>query len=111
MSSPDERPVRFALIPWIMALVALFGWQSLLPDHAAARKNQRPDGTGLAQVMDEDGCAGNLPNRLPLATTPPPAGVTLPEPAASPPAIEVDSDRPVIPWRGLSIRGRAPPVA
>lgn len=111
MSSPDERHLRVALIPWIIALVALFGWQSLAPDHSQVRKAPRTDGVGLSQVADDDGAPGTLPNRLvPLALAPP-SGIVLPEVVTSELGIEELHELPVVPWRGLSIQGRAPPSA
>jgi hypothetical protein len=52
MSRVESRPLHGALIPWVIALVAMLGLNSLAPELARSARRDAPDGikpTELAQ--------------------------------------------------------------
>lgn len=53
MNASEERFHPSALIPWVLALVALIGCNALLPNLAQARKGRDLDGCSLTQVTGD----------------------------------------------------------
>lgn len=52
MNSPENRQLRTVLIPWVIALVALFGVNALIPDQSRSRRSEAPDEIGISQLAD-----------------------------------------------------------
>ena len=109
MTSSDHRPFRTALIPWVIALVALFGLNALAPIFSITKKSECPEGVGLSQLADD----GQIPGRVtsPLVYLDPPAadGTRFHGIAWVLRRIETRRDHPVAQALGGAIRGRAPP--
>jgi hypothetical protein len=53
MTTLDHRPIRTALIPWVIALVTLVGWNAFFPEQVRTRKIDSPGEMELSQRVDE----------------------------------------------------------
>lgn len=109
MNLPDHRPVHSALIPWVVALVALFAWNAAAPDHPLAKKCDSLKETGLSQLTDNDQTPGRISNPLLFLTPATSAGIGLLDLPSLIPFTESHRDLPMLPSVGGAVRGRAPP--
>lgn len=110
MNATEERFSPSALIPWVIALVALIGCGALLPNPAPLRKSKDLDGTCLTQVSGEAQAKGPQAQAgIHLA----PAGcgrLQLAAPASWHVGL-ADLDRPFAGRGGRGeVQGRAPPL-
>jgi hypothetical protein len=110
MSDSDNRPLRAALIPWVIALVALFALNVLAAGYSIIRKSESPEGIGLAQAADEVQLAGRVANPLVYVDPAPAAGTGVPGGWWVLLRIEAHRDQPERQVPGGAIRGRAPPA-
>lgn len=109
MTAPDHRTVRNAWIPWIVALVAVFGFNALAQDHSRSRKSESPDEIAVSLVADDAQASGRVAN--PAVDLDPIfcEGMGLLNLPAWFPRMESAGNRP---FEGLpegAVRGRAPP--
>jgi hypothetical protein len=110
MNPAEERVHPSALIPWIIALVALIACNALMPGPALARKIRDVDGSCLTQVSGEVPAAGaQSPSDVFLVSGD--GGRAMPAPPSR--LLGVDAHEPGFPARsGAGVaRGRAPPAA
>jgi len=110
MSSSDHRPIRTALIPWVIALVALFGLNALAPIFSITKKSECPEGVGLSQLADDGQIPGRITSPLIYLDPPPTDGARFRGFAWVLQRIETRRDHPVAQLLGGAIRGRAPPA-
>lgn len=104
---PKAHP--HALIPWVLALVAILGCNALASQKVTLRKSAQINGSSATQVADEGG-QPTAPDRCQLGlTNGSPDGSTLRAPAAQRIAIAPRSGRIELARRGGAIQGRAPP--
>jgi hypothetical protein len=110
MTPSGHRPVRTALIPWVIALVALLGINVLVPDHSRSRRNEASDEIGLSQLPDNALPAGRTSNPLVCHAPGSPEWIGF----LSFPwlflCIEVRRDLPAVESFRGTVQGRAPPV-
>jgi hypothetical protein len=64
MQPPEDRSLRTALIPWVMALVALIGLSSVAPDYSRNRKSGTSGEASVSQLADNPQAQGNLASPL-----------------------------------------------
>jgi len=106
----DHRSVRTVLTPWVIAIVALFGLNALVPDQSHARESDSSDGIGLMKLADYAQTPGRITNPL-VFLAPPPSGGTCSVGLASLfLRIETRRDQPVFHFCEGANRGRAPPA-
>jgi hypothetical protein len=53
MSAYRQHPLRNVMIPWVITLLALIGWNALAPEHGRPRKGDLLGEIGLSQIADE----------------------------------------------------------
>jgi hypothetical protein len=110
MSRVESRPLHGALIPWVIALVAMLGLNSLAPELARSARRDAPDGikpTELAQQTP----AGRILNLQISADPSPLNGIRFRSPAGVFLSIECRVDAPVAQSFAGAVRGRAPPAS
>ncbi len=110
MTASDKRLVPSALIPWVFALVALFGCNALAPTPVAVRKGKYQDGSSVSQVADVALPAGNVATPLVFLAPDPSDGIQLNGLTSTRLGIENSRDSAVFSDRSGEVRGRAPPV-
>ena len=110
MTPSGHRPVRTALIPWVIAFVALLGINVVVPDHSRARRNEASDEIGLSQLADNAQPAGRTFNPLVFHAPGSPEWIGF----LSPPwlflCIEGRRELPTVESSRGTVHGRAPPV-
>lgn len=62
MNAARQGPLRNVMIPWVITLVALFGWNAFSPEHVRIRKGDVMEGVGLSQIADEPELPGRVVN-------------------------------------------------
>ena len=98
------------LIPWVLALVALFGCNVLAQPKASLRKSAHLDGGSVTQLADE-GAPSTAPSTFLLGLTNGAFdGVSLNAPSPQRIGIGARSGQVEIALRGGVVQGRAPPV-
>ena len=110
MKSSEDRFCPSALIPWIFALVALLGCNSLIPHLTASRKGRSDDGSSLTQVAVECSLAGAVANPLVFLAPDPTERARVSGPPAQFLGIDARRDPIVVRVWGGAVLGRAPPV-
>lgn len=110
MSSSDHRPIRTALIPWVIALVALFGLNALVPIFSITKKSECPEGVRLSQLADDGQIPGRVTSPLVYLEPPPANGARFHGSAWVLRRIETRRDQPVVQTLDGAVRGRAPPA-
>ncbi len=97
------------MIPWVIALVTLFGWNAIAPDHSRSRKDDWATGIERYKLADNDQIPGRAFNPL-VFLAPHPSGGTysldLPSMLLR---IETRHHQAAFQIREGAIRGRAPP--
>lgn len=98
------------MIPWVITLLALFGWNALAPEHGRIRKGDSLGEIGLSQISDEPEIASRVANPELLLPT---GRCTLwmePRPAWS--LILISKRAPLHLGQNPAgeVRGRAPPA-
>ncbi|MES2924996.1 MAG: hypothetical protein V4819_25800 [Verrucomicrobiota bacterium] len=111
MNSTDNRPVRTALIPWVVALVALLALNALAPDHSLARKSESSKGIGLSQLADSDQAPGRIFNPLLFLAPAPFAGTGFLNRSSLLLYSENRRDLPLMRCLEGAVQGRAPPAS
>jgi hypothetical protein len=111
MSCPDLRPARTALIPWVLALVALFGLNVFVQDHSHVGKGDAGEGMGLSQSADDAPILGRVSNPQACLAAPPAANAGFLDLPSSLLCIETRRVEPVLQSARGVLRGRAPPAA
>ena len=99
-----------ALIPWVFALVALFGCNLLAQQKASLRKSAQLDGGSVTLVADEDGASSTTTTTLTSLTGVSFDGLSLNGPPIQRIAVDLCRSRCVFPSHGGAVQGRAPPV-
>lgn len=110
MNSTDNRPVRTALIPWVVALVALLALNALAPDLSLAKKCESSKATGLSQLADSDQTLGRVSSPLLFISPAPSAGIGLLDLSSLLRCSENRRNLPLIRWLEGAVQGRAPPA-
>lgn len=110
MDSTDPRPLRNALIPWVIALLVLFGWNALAQDHARLRKLDSSDEVGLSALVDAPPTPGRTFNPLLFIAPNPAARITLLDRTTRFLCVEIRRELPVVSPLHDSVQGRAPPA-
>ena len=64
MHIPEDRSIRTALIPWVMALVALIGLSSIALDYSRARKSSSLGEAGVTQMAENPAAPGQMAHPL-----------------------------------------------
>jgi hypothetical protein len=109
MHTPEDRTIRTALIPWVMALVALIGLSSMVPDYSRIRKSGSSGEASVTQLADSPSALGNVAH--PLAFLSP---VSIREAAILTSQllrVEVLRIEPLTPSLDGVPQGRAPPAS
>jgi hypothetical protein len=111
MDFPDHRPLRTAWIPWVFALVALFGVNALVPDQSRSRRNETAEEIGISQLADNAQAPGRITH--PLVFLIPDLSNQSGFPCASSSILHIETHRDLPVVRSLegAVQGRAPPVA
>jgi hypothetical protein len=108
MHIPEDRSIRTALIPWVMALVALIGLSSMAPDFSRNRKNG-PSGEASVTLLAENPSApGTMANQLVFLTPESIRHAAISSSRLS--RVEIPRIEPSIPSLCGVPQGRAPPV-
>ncbi len=110
MNASDDRIRHSALIPWVFALVALFGCNAMIPHAVSARKGKDKDGSCVTQIAGDASSKETVSNpQVLLAPGPSEAIQSKGLPAT---LLGIDRGRDQTApntWRG-GVRGRAPPM-
>ncbi|MGB6220168.1 hypothetical protein [Haloferula sp.] len=97
------------LIPWVFALVALFGCNLLAQQKASLRKSAQLDGGSVTLLADED-APPNTANPPTSLAGPTLDGTTLSEPAFQRIAIAPFRNQVALASSNGTVQGRAPPA-
>lgn len=111
MNAARHGPLRNVMIPWIITLVALFGWNAFAVEHGRIRKGDAMEGVGLSQIADEPELPGRVANPQVLAPPCTSSFELKPDAAGT---LALISNCRSLQLRLLSegaVRGRAPPAA
>ncbi|MCU0750614.1 MAG: hypothetical protein MUF13_13815 [Akkermansiaceae bacterium] len=110
MIASRHVPLRKVMIPWVITLVALFGWNALSPEHVRARKGDAMEGVGLSQIADDPELPGRLASPQVFAASCPGSLEINASPMWS--LVLVSNCSPSLPACSVAgaVRGRAPPV-
>jgi len=109
MSSSDPRSARTALIPWVIALVALFGMNAFVQDHSRIGKGDSADGMGLSQVADDAQILGRVASSQAHLAPSPSTQAGFLGLTSSLLGIEICRIAPAFQAVRGALRGRAPP--
>jgi hypothetical protein len=110
MDSMDHRPLRTAWIPWVIALVALFGVNALIPDQSRSRRNETSEEIGISQLADNAQAPGRITHPL-IFLIPDFSGKSgFLSASSSILHIETRRDLPAVQSLEGAVQGRAPPV-
>jgi hypothetical protein len=69
MSTERQSPLRNVMIPWVITLIALLGWNAFAPEHGRMRKGDSQGGIGLTQITDDPEIANRVANPEIVAPT------------------------------------------
>jgi len=111
MSTSVNRTVRTALIPWVFAIVALFGLNALAPDHSLSKKSDSPDEIGLSQLPQNAQTPGRIFNPHVFLEHAPSDRIGFLNSSSLFLCIETRRDHPLLQSPGGAVQGRAPPEA
>lgn len=110
MTAPEPRNIRTVLIPWVMALVALFGLNAITTDQFRSRKGEAPEEVGITQLADDASSSGRISNPQIFII---PEGfheVWLPQQSCFLPRVEIGAKQPTVAGLRGAVQGRAPPA-
>lgn len=110
MPLPENKTIRVAMIPWVMAIIALIGLNALASVHRFTKKQESGHESAISELSDEAQTRGRMADPLvyiepTTATEGKPAGPGTHVPHVDPHAGVIDSD-----FKGGRVRGRAPPL-
>lgn len=111
MNSPDNGLIRTALIPWVIALVTLFGVNALVPDQSRSRRHETSDEIGISQLADSAQAPGRIYNPQVFLVPDFSSQFGVLSSSSSIQRIESRRDMPVVQPLGGAVQGRAPPEA
>jgi len=100
--------MRTALIPWVIALVALFGLNAIAPNHSLTKKSDSLRGIGLSQQSADIQTPGRFSNSL-AYVAPTPCDWAMAPGSSLLLCIETRMDHTVVQSLRGAVRGRAPP--
>jgi hypothetical protein len=109
MHSPNDHH-RTAWIPWVFALVALFGVNALVPDHSRSRRHETSDEIGISQVADNSQSPGRTFQPLVLLSPDSAHLLGFLNPTSSYLRIGAIGEIPVAQTLDGTAQGRAPPA-
>lgn len=110
MDSPDHRPLRTAWIPWVIALVVLFGVNALVPDQSRSRRDEASEEIGISQLSDHAQAPGRITHPLVFLIPDFSGKFGFLSASSSILHIETRRDLPVVQSLDGAVQGRAPPV-
>ena len=111
MTAFRQKLQPHALIPWVLALVALFGCNLLAQQKASLRKSAHLDSGSVTQLADESLPSSATTNPLLGLTSGSSNSISLTEPAAQRLAIDPRWEKAEITRRSGTVQGRAPPTS
>lgn len=106
----ETRAHRIAWIPWVLALVALLGLNSVYREDSRVRRNDPIDGIGLSLASQDPEMAGRVSNPLVPGPPAPLIDTTSHDPGET--FVKLEAGRIVVlaSLRHGAVQGRAPPV-
>jgi|GEM_PF-3911005 len=110
MSRVETRPLHCALIPWVIALVAMLGLNSLAPDLGRSARRDSPDEIKPSELAQQTP-AGRILNFQVSPEPSPCDGIRLLSPSGGFLSIDCLVDAPVVQSLAGAVQGRAPPVS
>ncbi|RYD23309.1 MAG: hypothetical protein EOP88_04670 [Verrucomicrobiaceae bacterium] len=110
MSLPEHKTIRTALIPWIVAIVALIGLNALASVHRFTKKDESSHESAISELSDEVVAGIRVSEPLvyiepAAAEEKPSALVWTPVPHVAAPGVFISTG-----VRIGGVQGRAPPV-
>lgn len=108
MHIPEDRSIRTALIPWVMALVALIGMSSIALDYSRARKSGSLGEAGVTQLAENPAAPGQMAH--PLVFISPESFRVAAVLSSRLLRVEVLRSEPLTPSLSGMPQGRAPPA-
>ena len=100
---------RVAWIPWVLALVALLGVNTLMRDDCGTRRNETFDGVGLSAAAKDPGSVGRSSDLL-VVGPPAPKESVCDDPESKFLKLETGSSFEPASSHHEAARGRAPPL-
>jgi hypothetical protein len=110
MSPTPNRTVRAAWIPWVLALVALFGLNALAPDHSNSKIGESSDDIELSQVAHDAQKLGRIFNPQIFLHPTPSGEIGLLDSSSLFLCIETGRELTAVPSLRGAVQGRAPPA-
>jgi hypothetical protein len=107
MPESTERPIHAVLIPWVIALVALLGWNAILPHHSRNRETDFSGESRISQPADVPFALGQAASQQVFVIPHSTCRSTILVSRVL--CIEVFREVPAITSPQGAVRGRAPP--